>query len=189
MSIANATKRSPSDAVLKFIITFWAVFIDISVIIYILAVMREIAFIKQNKEKWLDIEQQLAEKNKLTADDWSQLYIQLTNDLAFSQTYFPKSELTIYLNDLTSTVHQKVYANYVYEGNIISKFFFFDVPLIAYKYRKVLYFSLAIFLVFVSIGVISAAYDDRFVRLILGDAYVNKTLENIAKGDPMAVYK
>src|SRR5690606_18820679 len=81
------------------------------------------------------------------------------------------------------------YANYVYEGNIISKFFFFDVPLIAYKYRKVLYFSLAIFLVFVSIGVISAAYDDRFVRLILGDAYVNKTLENIAKGDPMAVYK
>lgn len=151
--------------------------------------MREIAFIKQNKEKWLDIEQQLTEKNKLSADDWSQMYVQLTNDLAFAQTYYPKSDLTTYLNNLASTVHQKVYTNYSYEGNVVSTFFLFDVPLIAYKYRKVLYFSLALFLVFVGIGVISAAYDDRFVRLILGDAYVNKTLDNIANGDAMAVYK
>jgi uncharacterized membrane protein SpoIIM required for sporulation len=41
----------------------------------------------------------------------------------------------------------------------------------------------------VAIGVISAANDDDFVRLILGDSYVNQTLENIEKGDPMAIYK
>ena len=111
--------------------------------------MREIAFIKQNKEKWLDIEQQLTEKNKLSADDWSQMYVQLTNDLAFAQTYYPKSDLTTYLNNLASTVHQKVYTNYSYEGNVLSTFFLFDVPLIAYNYRKVLYFSLVLFLVFV----------------------------------------
>lgn len=35
----------------------------------------------------------------------------------------------------------------------------------------------------------SAATDGDFVRLILGDGYVNMTLENIEKGDPMAVYK
>ena len=151
--------------------------------------MREIAFIKQNKEKWLDIEQQLLVKNKISADDWSQMYVQLSNDLAFSQTYYPKSDLTVYLNNLASTVHQKVYTNYKYEKNVLSKLFFFEVPLIAYKYRKVLYFSLLIFLVFVGIGIISAAYDERFVRLILGDAYVNQTLENISKGDAMAVYK
>lgn len=151
--------------------------------------MREIAFIKQNKEKWLNIEQQLSVKNKISADDWSQMYIQLSNDLAFSQTYYPKSDVTTYLNNLAGTVHQKVYTNYKYEKNVLSKFFFYEVPHIAYEYRKVLYFSLVLFLVFVSIGVISAANDDRFVRLILGDAYVNATLDNIAKGDPMAVYK
>lgn len=151
--------------------------------------MREIAFIKQNKEKWLNIEQQLTVKNKISADDWSQMYVQLTNDLSFSKTYFPKSDLTVYLNNLASTVHQKVYTNYKYEKNVLSTFFFYDVPLIAYKYRKVLYFSLILFLVFVAIGVVSAAYDERFVRLILGDAYVNKTLDNIANGDAMAVYK
>lgn len=151
--------------------------------------MREIAFIKQNKEKWLNIEQQLSAKNKISADDWSQMYIQLSNDLAFSQTYYPKSDVTLYLNNLAATVHQKIYTNYKYEKNVLSKFFFDEVPRIAYDYRKVLYFSLALFLVFVGIGALSAAFDDRFVRLILGDAYVNATLDNIAKGDAMAVYK
>ena len=42
---------------------------------------------------------------------------------------------------------------------------------------------------FTAIGVYSSATDGAFVRSILGDAYVNMTLENIAKDDPMAVYK
>jgi len=37
-------------------------------------------------------------------------------------------------------------------------------------------------------GVVSARYDQNFVRLILGDEYVNMSLENIKKGNPMAVY-
>jgi uncharacterized membrane protein SpoIIM required for sporulation len=41
----------------------------------------------------------------------------------------------------------------------------------------------------VSIGVLSAAYDDDLCRLILGDAYVNNTLENIKAGNPVAIYK
>ncbi|WCM42650.1 stage II sporulation protein M [Flavobacterium sp. CBA20B-1] len=151
--------------------------------------MREIAFIKQNKEKWLNIEQQLTIKNKISADNWSNMYVQLSNDLAFAQTYFPKSDLTAYLNNLASTVHQKVYTNYRYEKGVLNAFFFYDVPLIAYKYRKVMYFALILFLVFVTIGAVSAAVDERYVRLILGDAYVNQTLENISKGDAMAVYK
>lgn len=44
-------------------------------------------------------------------------------------------------------------------------------------------------MVAVFIGTISTLNDDSFVRLILGDAYVNMTIENIEKGEPMAVYK
>jgi len=44
-------------------------------------------------------------------------------------------------------------------------------------------------MVAISIGTLSAANDAGFVRLILGDAYVNMTLDNINRGDPMAVYK
>src|SRR5690606_32055715 len=134
--------RSPNDAGLKFIATFCAVFIVISVIIYILADMREIAFIKQNKEKWLDIEQQLTIKNKISADDWSQMYVQLRNDLAFSQTYYPKSDVTAYLNNLASTVHHKVCPSYKYECNVLCTFFFNALPFIEYEFWHVLYFSL-----------------------------------------------
>lgn len=38
-------------------------------------------------------------------------------------------------------------------------------------------------------GVVSAKYDPDFVRLILGDDYVNMTLKNIKDGNPVAVYK
>ena len=49
--------------------------------------------------------------------------------------------------------------------------------------------ALSTFLFFAIVGAYSAAHDGDFVRLILGDNYVNMTLENIEKGDPMAVYK
>jgi uncharacterized membrane protein SpoIIM required for sporulation len=38
-------------------------------------------------------------------------------------------------------------------------------------------------------GAMSAKYDESFIRLILGDGYVNMTNENIEKGDPFGVYK
>ena len=50
-------------------------------------------------------------------------------------------------------------------------------------------YAFVLFFVFTAIGVLSARYDDSFVRLILGDGYVNMTLENIKEGDPMAVYQ
>jgi len=37
--------------------------------------------------------------------------------------------------------------------------------------------------------VLSAKYDENFVRLILGDSYIDMTNANIAKGDPFGVYK
>jgi len=38
------------------------------------------------------------------------------------------------------------------------------------------------------IGAVSAANDQEFVRLIMGNQYVDMTLDNIARGEPMAVY-
>ncbi len=38
------------------------------------------------------------------------------------------------------------------------------------------------------IGVVSATGDPDFVRLVLGNSYVDMTLNNIANGEPMAVY-
>lgn len=150
--------------------------------------MREVAFIRQNKAKWLENEAVIAGKVKKNPDELSSLYINLLNDLAFSQTYYPKSSTTVYLNHLSSMMFQRIYKTKRVERNRISQFFLYEVPLLMFEYRRYLYFTILLFLAFVMIGVVSTKYDPDFVRHILGDGYVNMTLENIEKGNPTGVY-
>ena len=151
--------------------------------------MREIAFIKQNKEKWLQFESAIKEKNISHPEELSKLYLHLINDLAFAQTYYKKSKLVVYLNHLTILAFQKIYKSKKEDKNRVLQFFLLDIPLLFYHYKKYIYYSFIIFGVSVGIGLISAIYDDSFVRLILSDGYVNQTLENIKEGNPTAVYK
>ena len=151
--------------------------------------MREIAFIKQNKSKWLDFEQSLKIKSKRNPDELADSYIQLLNDLAYSQTYYPKSKTTVYLNFLVSQIYRKIYKTRRVEQNRIAYFFRTEVPGIMYQNRTSVLFAFVLFFFFCLLGVISARYDHTFIRLILGDDYVNMTLKNIDNGDPMAVYK
>ncbi|WP_343697283.1 stage II sporulation protein M [Flavobacterium sp.] len=150
--------------------------------------MREIAFIKQNKEKWLEFELAIFGKAKKNPDELANLYIQLMNDLSYAQTYYPKSKTVVYLNHLASQIYQKIYKTKRTEKNRIVEFFKTEVPLLLFEYKRYLLYAFILFFATVAMGVVSARYDQNFVRLILGDDYVNMTLDNIKKGNPMAVY-
>ena len=151
--------------------------------------MREVAFIKQNKEKWLEFEQAIFGKAKKNPDEMASLYIHLVNDLSYAQSYYPKSKTVTYLNHLASTTYQKIYKTKREDSNRLVRFFKTEVPLIVYNNRRYVLYSFILFFLFVGIGVLSAANDETFVRLIMGDGYVNMTLENIEEGNPVAVYK
>lgn len=151
--------------------------------------MREVAFIKQNKEKWLDFEKAIFEKNLKNPDELASLYVHLVNDLSYAQTYYPKSKTILYLNNLAAKAFQKIYKTKREETNRFVHFWKVEVPMIVYQYRRYVAYAFILFFAFVAIGAVSAKYDDTFVRLILGDNYVNQTLENIDNGDPVAVYK
>lgn len=151
--------------------------------------MREVAFIKQNKEKWLDFENAIFGKTLKNPDELASLYIHLVNDLSYAQTYYPKSKTILYLNNLAAKAFQKIYKTKREDTNRFVHFWKIEVPMIVYHYRRYVFYAFALFLSFIAIGALSAAYDDTFVRLILGDNYVNMTLENIEAGDPVAVYK
>jgi len=151
--------------------------------------MREVAFIKQNKEKWLEFEQAIFGKAKKNPDELASLYIHLVNDLSYAQTYYPKSKSVIYLNNLAALTYQKIYKTKREESNRLVYFFKTEVPLIVYQNRRYILYSFLLFFVFTAVGVLSAMHDVNFVRLIMGDDYVNMTLENIEKGNPVAVYK
>ena len=94
-----------------------------------------------------------------------------------------------YLNSLASQAHQKIYINNKESKNSIVEFFKTDFPLFFSGYQKEFLFAILAFAIAVFIGTISTLYDDSFVRLILGDYYVNMTLENIANGNPTAIYQ
>ena len=71
--------------------------------------MREVAFIKQNKEKWLSFEKAVFNNDFENPDELASQYIHLINDLAYAQTYYPKSKVIIYLNQLAAKAFQKIY--------------------------------------------------------------------------------
>jgi uncharacterized membrane protein SpoIIM required for sporulation len=147
--------------------------------------MREALFVKQNSEKWKRYEQMRTDN----PDELAERFIDITNDLAYANTFYPKSKTTAYLNGLAAVLHQSIYKNKKEDNNRFITFWKTELPVLFYTYRKQLLYSLLFFLLSASIGALSAKYDDSFVRLILGDGYVNMTNENIAKGDPFGVYK
>lgn len=151
--------------------------------------MREVTFLKKNAEKWKEVETFLASKEKVNPDKLADLFIQLTDDLSYSRTFYPESKTTQYLNSITAKVHQSIYKSKKERKERLIRFWKYEAPLIFYKHRTEIIISFAIFILAMLIGFVSSAGDSGFVRLIMGDSYVNMTLENIDKGDPMAVYK
>lgn len=151
--------------------------------------MREAAFAKQNKDKWLRFESVLRNNVQIHPDELSALYIEITDHLSYAQTFYPKSNTLRYLNSLSVLAHQKIYKSKRESRSRFITFYTQEFPLFFSQYHKQLLIAFVTFALFSLIGAYSAATDGNFVRLILGDGYVNMTLDNIEKGDPMAVYK
>jgi uncharacterized membrane protein SpoIIM required for sporulation len=151
--------------------------------------MREAAFVKQNKDKWLEFESILKNKTSIDPDLLSDLYIEVTDHLSYAKTFYKNSNTERYLNQLASQAHQKIYKTKKEPKNRLISFFKTEFPLMFNEHHRELLIAFLTFGFFVLAGAFSAANEGDFVRSFLGDAYVNMTLENIEKGDPMAVYK
>lgn len=147
--------------------------------------MREPIFVKQNAEKWREFEHSPTDN----PDELADRFIKITDDLAYAKTFYPKSKTTVYINGLASRLHQSIYKNKSEKKNRFLTFWKYELPLMFKTYEKELLYAFLFFTVFSLIGALSAKYDDNFVRLILGDGYVDMTNANIAKGEPFGVYK
>lgn len=151
--------------------------------------MREAAFVKQNKDKWAVFENALSNKTKIAPDVLSDLYIEITDHLSYAKTFYGGSNTEFYLNSLASQAHQKIYRTKREPKNRIVEFWKNEFPMMFYYHHRELLIAFLVFTFFVVVGAFSSANEGDFVRSILGDGYVNMTLENIKKDDPMAVYK
>ena len=150
--------------------------------------MREAAFIQQNRARWEAFEKITKNPGSAQPDHLAELFIQVTDDLSFARTQYPESRTTSYLNSLASKIHLEIYRNKKEETSRFVTFWKNELPLVLYESHKPMFYAFVIFMLAGIIGAVSAAYDDTFVRLVLGDYYVNMTLENIKNGNPTKIY-
>jgi uncharacterized membrane protein SpoIIM required for sporulation len=146
--------------------------------------LREALFIKRNRNRW----KQIQDNPSNHPDEMAQEFTQLVEDLGYSKTFYPVSKTTQYLNGMAARKYLAIYQNKKESTNRIIRFFKYTLPLIIAKHHRVLLISFCLFILFVAIGFFSAKNDEAFVRRILGDAYVDMTQQNIKDGHPFGVY-
>lgn len=150
--------------------------------------LKEITFLKQNSSKWEHYESSLDQKEAEHPAKVANMFIELTDDYSYAKSNFPGSKTSNYLNSLTARVHQLVYKNKKESNKRLFLFWKTELPSLFGKYHNLLLLSFMIGLLGTLLGVISQLYDDSFIRLIVGDDYVDQTIERIKKGNPIGVY-
>ncbi len=150
--------------------------------------MRETSFIKQNQDKWREFESVLAGQYH-DPDKLNDLFVQITDDLSYSRTFYPNRSVRVYLNGLAQRIFFTIYKSRRAPLRRIGQFWLDELPQLVYESRRAFLLSLLVFWIAFGIGLLSSAMDADFVKIILGESYVEMTNTNIESGDPMAVYK
>src|SRR3989338_755085 len=150
--------------------------------------MKETSFIEQNKEKWKRF-QELAANKQGDPEEIADLYSDITDDLSYAQTFYNRRTVRVYLNQIAQGIHNLVHKE---RSESLGKFFTVwktSLPIEIYRSRKHLLFALCLFLFWAVLGAVTTDFNPDFPRVILGDDYVDMTLNNIANKDPLAVYQ
>jgi len=151
-------------------------------------VMRETNFIEQNKTKWREFEGVL-DATQRDPDQLNDLFIQVTDDLSYSRSFYPNRSVRVYLNGLGQRIFGAIYKVRRSPWRQLANFWLEELPQIIHESRQSFRLSFFVFVVSMLIGGLSCAMDEDFASVILGEDYVEMTMENIRSGDPMAVYK
>lgn len=150
--------------------------------------MKETSFIKQNRDKW-DKFEKLYESKSHDPEELSDLYMDITEDLSYAQTFYKRRTVRVYLNGLAQRVYTGVHKQ---KSDSLGKLWTVwtkSLPLEIYRSRRNLLFALVTFLIYVGIGVFNTHIDPNFLSNVVGEGYVQQTLNNIAEGNPLAVYQ
>jgi uncharacterized membrane protein SpoIIM required for sporulation len=150
--------------------------------------MKETKFIEKNKDKWENFERYI-EASSNDPELLNEMYVQISDDLSYARTFYPNRSVRVYLNRLALAINQLIYKTQQSPWQRFRTFWAIELPKLVWESRWEFLIAFGVFGLAVLIGALSTAIDPDFPRLILGDDYVEMTLDNIKKGDPMAVYK
>jgi len=149
--------------------------------------LKETQFIEQNKEKWNRFEELYQSKSR-DPEELSDLYMDITDDLSYAQTFYNRRTVRVYLNQLGQRVYTGVHKQ---KGESLKKFFTVwrtSLPLEIYRSRKNLLFAFVLFMIYFIIGAVTVQNDPSFAERMFGTLYIETTLNNIQNGKPLDIY-
>ncbi len=149
--------------------------------------MKESDFIEQNKEKWKHFEQNLVKKDA-TPQEVSKLFVQITDDLSYSRTFYNNRSVKLYLNGIAKLLFNDINKAKKNKWSVFASFWKKELPQVMYASRRPMLISFLVFWSCFILGVITSIYEPSFANTILGDSYIVMTNENIESGSPMHVY-
>lgn len=151
--------------------------------------MREVIFLKKNRPKWKRFEEVLKDPSETEPDELADLFVEITDDLSYARTFYPRSRTNQYLNQIAGRVFLSLYRNTPEDWGRIPRFWRYELPALMVRCFPAFALSLVVFLLCLGIGFLSAEKDSDFTTKVLGSDYVTMTLENIKKGNPTGVYQ
>ena len=151
--------------------------------------MLEHQFIKQKQQSWTALEEQIFNKKSESPERLAESFVEVTEDLSFSRTYYPYRLVRVYLNNMARSFFGSVYKNKKLSFKGIMDFWKTELPMIIYSCRSSFLTAFIVFMLAAAIGVFSTYQDPTFANHMLGEEYMDMTRKNIESGNPMAVYK
>lgn len=149
--------------------------------------MKETTFIEQNQAKWKEFEEELNNK-KNNPEKLSRLFIETTDDLSFSRTYYPNRSVRVYLNNISQKTFQLIYKKKKSRANNFTAFWTKQLPDTMWNNRKQLLWAFIIFILGLLVAIVSSIYYPKFATIMLGQRYIDQTINNINNGDPLGIY-
>lgn len=149
--------------------------------------MRETTFIRQKKESWKKFEE-MQKRDNVNPDELTKLFVEITDDLSYSRTFYSKRSVRVYLNYLSQLVFLKINKNKKVRISKFVKFWTHGLPMEMARSWRAMLLALGIFFGALMVGIVSTSNDIDYATQIMGPRYIQMTDENIKNGDPMAVY-
>lgn len=149
--------------------------------------MRETTFIEQKKKNWAKFEKMHRQKDS-NPDEMTRLFVEITDDLSYSRTFYQKRSVRVYLNFLAQMVFLKINKGKKLKLSRFTSFWTYSLPMEFARSWKAMLLSLLIFVGAMIVGVVTTAHDLDFATEVMSPSYIEMTDQNIENGDPMAVY-
>lgn len=152
-------------------------------------------FVTRNRPTWNRLElmvRQHADLRHISGDELAEmvrLYREACSDYAYARTHFPYDRVVHELGHVVGQSHKLLYGSRPFRMTSVWRFLAVDFPsLVRSTFRYTLTAAFAFLLAALFSFVASFGHPD-LPRHVLGDAYVDVTVQNIDKSDPFAIYK